>query len=112
MLPTLPVAAHAQSVNYTDLEQMFGEPVTTSVTGKPQRASEAPAALIIITRDDIRRSPANDIPGLIQAYAGIDVARWTAGQTDVVVRGGVRPYQPAPPRAGQRSAGLSRPLSA
>ena len=65
----LPAAAHAQSVNYPELEEMFGEPVTTSVTGKPQRVSEAPAALTIITRADIRRSPAHDIPGLIQAYA-------------------------------------------
>lgn len=94
LLPTLPDVAHAQSVNYAELEEMFGEPVTTSVTGKPQRASEAPAALVIITRDDIRRSPAHDIPGLIQAYAGIDVARWTAGQSDVVIRGGVLPFNP------------------
>lgn len=91
---TPPDVAHAQSVNYSELEEMFGEPVTTSVTGKPQRASEAPAALVIITRDDIRRSPAHDIPGLIQAYAGIDVARWTVGQSDVVIRGGVLPFNP------------------
>lgn len=90
----LPDVVHAQSVNYAELEDMFGEPVTTSVTGKPQRASEAPASLIIITRDDIRRSPAHDIPGLIQAYAGIDVARWTAGQSDVAIRGGVLPFNP------------------
>jgi iron complex outermembrane receptor protein len=89
-----PTAAPAQSVNYSELEQMFGEPVTTSVTGKPQRISDAPAALTIITRDDIRRSPANDIPGLLQAYAGIDVVRWTGGQSDVTIRGGVQPYNP------------------
>ena len=94
LLLALPAAAHAQSVNYGELEDLFGEPVTTSVTGKPQRASEAPAALVIITRDDIRRSPANDIPGLIQAYAGIDVVRWTAGQSDVAIRGGVQPFNP------------------
>src|SRR3546814_8501507 len=57
----LPAVASAQSINHAELEELFGEPVTTSVTGKPQRASEAPAALAIITRDDIRRSPANDI---------------------------------------------------
>jgi outer membrane receptor for ferrienterochelin and colicins len=94
LLLGFPGLAHAQSVNYSDLEDMFGEPVTTSVTGKPQRASEAPAALVIITRDDIRRSPASDIPGLIQAYAGIDVVRWTGGQADISIRGGVQPYNP------------------
>jgi len=90
----LPAAAQAQSVDYAELEAMFGEPVTMSVTGSPQRASQAPAALVIITRDDIRRSPAHDIPGLLQAYAGIDVVRWTAGHSDVSIRGGVQPFNP------------------
>lgn len=90
----VPTAALAQNVNYAELEQLFGEPVTTSVTGKPQRVSEAPASITIITRDDIRRSPAHDIPGLIQAYAGIDVVRWTGGQSDVAVRGGIQPFNP------------------
>lgn len=94
VLPALPGMADAQSVNYAELQELFGEPVTTSATGKPQRASEAPAALVIITRGDIRRSPAHDIPGLLQAYAGIDVARWTAGQSDVAIRGGVQVYNP------------------
>lgn len=92
VLLSLSSAAYAQSINHAELEELFGEPVTTSVTGKPQRVSDAPAAIIIITRDDIRRSPASDIPGLLKAYAGIDVARWTAGQADVVIRGGVRPF--------------------
>ncbi|MDB5440082.1 MAG: TonB-dependent receptor plug [Caulobacteraceae bacterium] len=87
-----PATVWAQSVDYQQLGELFGEPVTTSVTGKPQRASEAPAALIIITREDIRRSPANDIVGLLQGYAGIDVARWTATQSDVSLRGGAQPY--------------------
>lgn len=91
-LVALPAAAFAQSVDYAAMEEMLGEPVTTSVTGKPQQASEAPGTLIIITREDIRRSPAHDVPGLIQAYAGIDVARWTQGQADIAIRGGVRPY--------------------
>ena len=84
--------AHAQNVSYDQLQQLFGEPVTTSVTGKPQRASDAPASLVIITREDIRRSPAKDVPGLIQAYAGIDVVRWTGGHSDVAIRGGVKAY--------------------
>ena len=90
----LPVAAHAQSVNYSELQELFNEPVTTSVTGKPQRASEAPAGITIITRDEIARSPARDVPGLLRSYAGIDVNQWTAGQSDVAVRGGVQVYNP------------------
>ncbi len=84
-------SAHAQSVNYDDLQKAFGEPITTSVTGAPQRASEAAASLIVITREDIARAPARDIPGILATYAGIDVANWTQGDSEVYVRGGVRP---------------------
>ena len=87
-----PATAFAQAVDYQALQETVGEPVTTSVTGKPQRASELPASTVIITRDDIVRSPARDVPGLLKTYAGVDVNRWTAGQSDVAVRGGVQTY--------------------
>ena len=85
---------HAQIVDHAALAEAFGEPITTSVTGKPQRASEAPASVTIITRDQIARSPARNVPDLLKVYAGIDVNRWTAGQSDVAVRGGVQTYNP------------------
>jgi outer membrane receptor for ferrienterochelin and colicins len=77
----------AQSVNYGALEELYGEPVTTSVTGKPQKASEAPADIMIISQDDIRRSGANNIPDILQFVAGIDVRRYGAADVDVAVRG-------------------------
>jgi iron complex outermembrane receptor protein len=84
--------AGAQLIDYQALQDAVGEPVTTSVTGKPQRASELPASTIIITREEIGRSPARDVPGLLKTYAGIDVNRWTAGHSDVAVRGGAQTY--------------------
>jgi len=87
-----PPAAFAQTIDYQALQDAVGEPVTTSVTGKPQRTSELPASTIIITQEDIARSPARDVPGLLKTYAGIDVNRWTAGQSDVAVRGGAQTY--------------------
>ena len=92
----LPFAAPAtaQSVDHAGLAETFGEPVTASVTGKPQRRSDVASALVIITRDDIRRSPAREIPDLLKLHAGIDVNRWTAGHTDVAVRGGAQVYNP------------------
>jgi iron complex outermembrane receptor protein len=84
--------AGAQMIDYQALQDAVGEPVTTSVTGKPQRASELPASTIIITREEIGRSPARDVPGLLKTYAGIDVNRWTAGHSDVAVRGGAQTY--------------------
>jgi iron complex outermembrane receptor protein len=81
------VQAAAQSIDYPALERLFGEPVTTSVTGSPQRASDVPAAMEIITADDIRRSGAKDLPGVLNHVAGLDVMQWTNDGADVGVRG-------------------------
>jgi outer membrane receptor for ferrienterochelin and colicins len=80
-------AASAQSIDYGAMEQLFNEPVTTSATGSPQRATEAPADMQIISADDIRRSGEVTLPGLLQRVAGIDVLNFSAGQSDVNVRG-------------------------
>lgn len=82
----------AQIVDYASLSEAFGEPITTSVTGKPQRASEVPASVTIITSDEIARSPARTVPDLLKTQVGVDVNRWTAGQSDVAIRGGVQTY--------------------
>lgn len=77
----------AQTVDYTNAEAMFGEPVTASVTGKPQRASEAPANITILTSEDIRRSGATDIPGALRFVPGLDVRRYGQFQAAVGIRG-------------------------
>jgi outer membrane receptor for ferrienterochelin and colicins len=79
--------AHAQSIDYGSLEQIFNEPVTTSATGSPQRASQAPADMEIISADQIRRSGETSLPGILQRVAGVDVLNNSAGQSDVSVRG-------------------------
>ena len=79
--------AVAQSVDYGALEQLFGEPVTMSVTGKPQRAADAPANIEIITQDDIRRSGATTIPDVLRFVAGVDVREDGLGSADVGIRG-------------------------
>jgi iron complex outermembrane receptor protein len=82
-----PAPSQAQSVDYTGFEQLFGEPVTTSATGKPQRISDVPANMEIITADDIRRSGADNIPDILQFVAGIDVRRYGFAAADVGIRG-------------------------
>ncbi|MEA1672547.1 TonB-dependent receptor plug domain-containing protein [Nitrospirillum sp. BR 11163] len=79
--------AQAQSMNYGSLEDLFGEAVTTSATGKPQRASEAPAPMTIISAEEITRSGARDIPSILNRVAGVDVLAWGAEGADVGVRG-------------------------
>jgi iron complex outermembrane receptor protein len=79
--------ALAQPVDYGALEQLFGEPVTTSVTGKPQRVTDAPANIEIITQDDIRRSGATSIPQVLQFVTGVDVRQDGIASVDVGIRG-------------------------
>lgn len=79
--------ACADSMNYGALEQLFGEPVTTSVTGSPQRVSDAPANVEIITQADIQRSGADNIPDILQFQTGIETRRYTFGQSEVAIRG-------------------------
>lgn len=86
--------ARAQSVNYGQLEQFFGEPVTTSATGSPQKATDAPANMEIINTDEIRRSGAVDIPDVLRFVAGIDVRRYSQGDADVSVRGSNQAMNP------------------
>lgn len=77
----------AQSVDYSSFEQLFGEPVTMSATGMPQRISDVPANMEIITADDIRRSGADNIPDILQFVAGLDVRRYGFAAADVAIRG-------------------------
>ena len=80
-------ATHAQSIDYGSMEQLFNEPVTTSATGSPQRSTEVPVAMEIISADDIKRSGAVDLPTILSRVAGLDVLNWGAGASDVSVRG-------------------------
>jgi iron complex outermembrane receptor protein len=84
----------AQSLDYDTFEQVFHEPVTASATGKPQRASDAPVNMEIITQDDIRRSGATSIPDVLQYVAGVDVRRYGIADAEVGIRGYNQPYNP------------------
>src|SRR3984885_15346360 len=82
----------AQTINYGPLEQLFGEPVTTSVTGSPQRSSEVPANMEIITAEDIRRSGARDVTSALRNVVGVDLMQFGKDQTEVSVRGYDQPF--------------------
>jgi outer membrane receptor for ferrienterochelin and colicins len=86
--------AWGQSLDTGALEQVFGEPVTASATGRPQLVSEAPANIDIITQDDIRRSGATSIPEILQFVPGVDVRQYGLTDADVGIRGYNEPYNP------------------
>ena len=66
---------------------MFGEPVTTSATGQPQRASEVPADMEIVTAEQIRRTGADTLPDVLRFVAGIDVRQYGLQDASVGIRG-------------------------
>jgi len=87
-------AVQAQTVDYGSLETLFGEPVTTSATGKPQKASEAPVGLDIITADQIRRMGVTSLPEVLNRVNGITSWQATRSYADVGVRGQDTFYNP------------------
>jgi outer membrane receptor for ferrienterochelin and colicins len=92
ILAAFPTCAKAQSINYGALQTLFGEPVTTSATGKPQRVSEAPVDMTIITSDDIRKSGAKDIAEVLRGTTGVNIIQSGRQNYDVGIRGYNQPY--------------------
>ncbi|MDD4616077.1 MAG: TonB-dependent receptor [Alphaproteobacteria bacterium] len=87
--------ARAQFINYGALQDIFDEPVTTSATGTPQRASETAADMTIITADQIRQSGLRKIPEILNMYAaGLNLLQTGVNEYDVGIRGFQQPYSP------------------
>lgn len=59
----------------------------TSVSKKEQKLSEVPAALFVITQEDIRHSGATSIPDLLRMVPGMDVAQINASTWAISARG-------------------------
>ncbi len=61
-------------LNNMSLEQLMNVEVTT-VSKHPEKYSEAPAAIYVVTQEDIRRSGANTIADVLRMVPGLDVAQ-------------------------------------
>jgi iron complex outermembrane receptor protein len=59
----------------------------TSVSKKPQKQSEAAAAIFVITNDDLHRWGVTNIPDALRRVPGIEVARIDANQWAITSRG-------------------------
>lgn len=59
----------------------------TSVARRPQRVSEAPAAVSVVSPDDVRRSGLTSVPELLRLVPGMQVARVDAGNWAISSRG-------------------------
>ena len=94
MLAAGAVSAQAQPVTATkdvtedlSVEEILGLQVT-SVGRKAQQVAKAPAAVYVITQEDIRRSGATNIPDLLRIVPGMMVARINAKTWAISSRGG------------------------
>jgi iron complex outermembrane receptor protein len=81
-------ACSAQAPDFTQksLEDLMNIEVT-SVSKREQKTSQAAAAIFVITRDDIHRSGALNIPDLLRMVPGLDVAQIDAGKWAISARG-------------------------
>ena len=68
------------------VEQLLNTKVT-SVAKKAQSLNDAPAAVFVISNEDIRRSGATNIPDALRLAPGLDVARIDANKWAVSSRG-------------------------
>lgn len=65
----------------------LGDVEVTTVAKLPEEVWETPAAVSVLTQDDIRRSGATSIPELLRLVPGVDVAREQSDQWAVGIRG-------------------------
>lgn len=68
------------------LEDLMNVKVST-VSRKPESLRDVPAAVFVISQEDIRRSSANSIPELLRMAPGLSVARIDGNKWSVTSRG-------------------------
>lgn len=85
-LSGLTTRAQTPDLTQKSLEDLMNIEVT-SVSKKEQKTSQAAAAVFVISREDIRRSGALNIPDLLRMVPGLDVAQIDAGKWAISARG-------------------------
>ena len=65
----------------------LGDVEVTTVSKEPEEVWRTPAAIAVLTQDDIRRSGATSIPEILRLIPGVNVAREQSDQWAVGIRG-------------------------
>ncbi|MGE0704682.1 MAG: TonB-dependent receptor plug domain-containing protein [Vicinamibacterales bacterium] len=93
LLLLLPITSAAQqpspaasALRALTLEELAGLEVTT-VSKQPEEIWRLPAAIAVLTQDDIRRSGATSLPELLRLVAGVQVSRQDSNHWAIGVRG-------------------------
>jgi iron complex outermembrane receptor protein len=79
-------AQQPNDVTRMSLEELMNVEVTTAGK-KAQQLSQVPAAVSVITSEDIRRSTATTLPELLQTVPGVFATQITASAASVSIRG-------------------------
>ena len=81
-----PAAEPEADLAELDIEDLFDLEVT-SLSKKAQRFTEAPAAMFVISTEDIRRSGMRTIPELLRLVPGVQVSRLSGNRWAISARG-------------------------
>jgi iron complex outermembrane receptor protein len=73
-------------LSHTSIEDLMNIEIT-SASRKEQRVADVPAAISVLTQDDIRRSGMTTIPELLRLVPGVQVAQINSNKWAVAVRG-------------------------
>src|SRR6267143_7073900 len=73
-------------LKHLSLEQL-GDVEVTTASKEPEKVWRTPAAIYVLTQDDIRRSGATSIPEVLRLVPGVEVARTDSDTWSVGVRG-------------------------
>ena len=84
--PAFPAPPQAADLADLSLEQLANIEVT-SVSRRAERLSDAPAAIYVITADDIRRAGVNSLPEALRLAPNLQVARTSASGYAISARG-------------------------
>jgi iron complex outermembrane recepter protein len=81
-----PVGQQPKDLTSLSLDELMNVEVT-SVSKHEQRLMDAPAAIYVITQEDIRRSGATSIAELLRMVPGVQVAKISANKWAITARG-------------------------
>jgi iron complex outermembrane recepter protein len=75
-----------ESLKQLSLEQLGNLEVTTA-SKEPEALRKVPAAIYVITQEDIRRSGATSLPDVLRLAPGVEVAQVDSDHWSVAIRG-------------------------
>ena len=81
-----PDQANSEPLKQLSLAELGNVEVTTA-SKEPEKIWKTPAAIFVLTQDDIRRSGATSIPEVLRLVPGVEVARINSNQWSVNIRG-------------------------